>query len=43
MSLTYERVLFNQTSCTYVDIVQEIIYKGINVNGKSEMEKCLCI
>jgi len=41
MSLIYEHVLFNQASCEYVNIVQEIINKGTNVNVKGEQKNKL--
>jgi len=31
---TYEHVLFNQASCEYVDIIQNIVNKGIDANAK---------
>jgi hypothetical protein len=37
----YEHVLFNQASCEYVNIVQEIIKKGTNVNVKGEQKNKL--
>ncbi len=41
MSLTYEHVLTNLTSCAYADIVQKIVNKGVDINGKSKNEKML--
>jgi hypothetical protein len=43
MSLIYEHVLSNKASCGYVDIIQEIINKGTNVNVKGENGKLYVI
>jgi hypothetical protein len=39
MSFTYEHALFILVSYEYVDIVQNIINKGTNVNAKGENGK----
>jgi len=39
MSLTYEHVLSNETSCIYVNIVQKIVHKKLYVNAKGENGK----
>ncbi len=41
MSLTYEHVLTNLTSCAYANIVQKIINKRIDIYAKSKNEKML--
>jgi hypothetical protein len=41
MSLTYEHVLTNLTSCAYANIVQKIVNKRVDMNAKSKNEKIL--
>ncbi len=41
MSLKYVDVLFNQASCEYVDIIQQIVNKITYFNTKGENEKML--
>jgi hypothetical protein len=41
MSVMYEHVLTNLTSCAYANIVQKIVNKGIDINEKSKNEKML--
>jgi hypothetical protein len=39
MSLTYEHMLSNETSCIYANIVQKIVHKKLYVNAKGENGK----